>query len=97
MSKRHKNIAVKDIPSDYIYQGYLWLSDESKPRIIDGSTLDLSLFKSQLPFIIEGNLWAKKEQESIQIRFVDGEYHIVHYDLNGVDTDPLLDENSYMA
>ena len=55
------------------YEGYLWQSDQSKPRIIgEGEALSLTLTDGENPFVVEGLLWNPEENTSIQIRYVDG-------------------------
>jgi CRISPR type III-associated protein (TIGR04423 family) len=56
------------IPTDYHYEGYLWLSDKQIPEIIDGKVDFSEYIKKQNPFIIEGLLWAEAEQVSIHIK-----------------------------
>ena len=57
------------------YEGYLWQSDQSKPRIIgEGEPLSLTLTDGENPFVVEGLLWNPEENTSIQIRYVDGKY-----------------------
>lgn len=62
------------------YEGYLWYSNESSPRICDKDTelgkqlaeRGLTLDETQNPFVIEGNLW--DGETSILIKYVDGQY-----------------------
>lgn len=64
------------------YEGYLWQSDQSKPRIIEeGAPLSLTLTDGENPFIVEGLLWNREENTSIQIRYVDGKYFIATYEV----------------
>ena len=56
------------------YEGYLWYSDQVKPKLIMGEVLELNLDEKANPFIIEGQLWDGKN--SIGIKFVDGKYHV---------------------
>jgi len=74
-------ISINEIPEFY-YEGYLWYSDKSKPEIINlEEPFNKSMLKN-LPFVIEGNLWAENEKISISIKNIDGEYQIFKYVLS---------------
>jgi CRISPR type III-associated protein (TIGR04423 family) len=73
---------IREIP-DLNYQGYYWLSNEDKPVEILNNKLDKSVFKD-LPFVVEANFYAVKEQISISVKNVDGKYHIYQYNLKDV-------------
>ena len=96
MKSRFRKIAISEIPSHILYEGYLWLSDQSKPIVYKNETPDFSLLSS-LPFVVEGNLWANDQELSIQIKCIDGIYQIIEFDLSNADEDPLLDVVSYVA
>ena len=96
MQNRYSSIEIKEIPVDVAFDGYLWLSNEQKPKMLKGNKVDISLFQP-LPFIIEGNLWSEKHQLSIQIRNIDGQYKIVRFDLSHSYEDSLLEEKTYLA
>jgi CRISPR type III-associated protein (TIGR04423 family) len=81
MKKNHQKITVNEIPDNLIVEGYYWYSYAQKPKIVSGQTIDKGIFKP-LPFIIEGNFYAANENLSIQVKNIDGEYHIFKYDLN---------------
>lgn len=80
ISKYHKKLNdLHEIP-DIEYEGYLWMSDEIKPIIIDGK---YSIFKNQInPFIVEGNLLSKDKSVSISIRHAGNQLMINQYNLN---------------
>lgn len=69
------------------YQGYLWYSNESSPRICDKDTelgkqlaeSDFILDETQNPFVIEGQLWDGKN--SILVKYVDGKYLVCERNL----------------
>lgn len=62
------------------YEGYLWQSDQSKPKMIEeGESLSLTLTDGENPFVVEGLLWNREENTSIQIRYVDGIYFVTTY------------------
>lgn len=97
METRTKKIEIKDIPANVKFEGYLWPSDQSKPKVLVDEIVDFEYFK-QLPFIVEGNLWSEEQEISIQIRHIDGVYHLTQYDLKGVEEDYLLDDDvTYVA
>lgn len=63
------------------YQGYLWKSDASEPRVLNGEPFTESLVPMQNPFIIEGQLYDADRHVSYSIRYVDGQYIIHRWDL----------------
>ena len=64
------------------YEGYLWQSDQSKPRIIgEGEPFSLTLTDGENPFVVEGLLWNPEENTSIQIHYVDGKYFFATYEV----------------
>ena len=70
------------------YEGYLWQSDQSKPRIIEeGEPLSLTLTDGENPFVVEGLLWNPEENTSIQIRYVDGNYFVTTYEVKQEELD----------
>ena len=70
------------------YEGYLWQSDQSKPRIIEeGEPLSLILTDGENPFVVEGLLWNPEENTSIQIRYVDGNYFVTTYEVKQEELD----------
>jgi len=75
-------IDINNIP-DLNYKGYLWFSDTQKPELIIGKLDKAELI--QLPFVIEGNLWAETEQISINIKNIDGEYIVNQFDIKNTD------------
>jgi CRISPR type III-associated protein (TIGR04423 family) len=96
MKERHKAITLADIPVDVAFDGYLWLSNATKPKTMKSERVDMTLFQ-KLPFIVEGNLWSEELSLSIQIRNVDGEYFLHQFDLSDSEHDKLLDEKEYLA
>lgn len=74
------------------YEGYLWQSDQSKPRIIgEGEPLSLTLIDGENPFVVEGLLWNREENISTQIRYVDGKYFIATYEVKQEEQEELAD------
>ena len=60
-------------------EGYLWWSDLQEPKIYNGEALDISLDETKNPFVVEGQLYDKKENKSYSIKYVDGKYLINIY------------------
>jgi CRISPR type III-associated protein (TIGR04423 family) len=87
------------------YQGYIWLSDASKPIVlnnekiekvlVDNKEIDLTpFFENNInPFIIEGQLFDEKNKRSFSIKNVDGEMIVVEYDESDLKVD--RDSKSY--
>lgn len=97
MKERYKTITLADIPTDVVFDGYLWLSNAAKPKTMKAERVDMTLFQ-KLPFVVEGNLWSEQLSLSIQIRNVDSAYIVQQFDLTGSDQDPLLDDKEdYLA
>lgn len=65
------------------YQGYLWYSDETAPRVIEDELLELDFDEHANPFIIEGLLCDKTT--SWMIRYVDGAYKVVKWNLEEIE------------
>lgn len=62
------------------YEGYLWYSDENKPKVFLGDKMveKIELDDCSNPFVVEGNLWNAETHESIMIRYIDGRYFVRH-------------------
>ena len=60
-------------------QGYLWFSDQSKPKVYLDENIDLTLNENDNPFIVEGQLYSPDTQESISIKYADGRYLVNRY------------------
>jgi len=77
-------ISLQDIPSNKMYEGYLWRSYKQEPELYYGDE-PIELPKEITnPFIIEGNLWNKVDEISYLIRFIDGEYLVYEFKLKGI-------------
>lgn len=74
------------------YEGYIWLSDQTQPKVLKDEELDIERLKDYInPFVIEGQLWNAADGISISIRCVDGkliinEHHVIDEDLDGSST-----------
>lgn len=55
-----------------IYEGYLWYSNEHKPKVLINELYELEISDNANPFIIEGQLFDRTK--SISIKYVDGKY-----------------------
>ena len=76
-----EKISLVQIPQDLQFVGYYWLSDQKKPTVQKNmGNIDHKIF-SDLPFVIEANFFAPKDEISISIRNIEGEYHVWKYDL----------------
>lgn len=78
------NINIKDIPTEgHKYQGYLWLSGNNEPKVLNNEEIDDEAKKcmddNANPFIIEGQLYDGKF--SYSIKYVDGEHRVKKYSL----------------
>lgn len=85
---------LADIP-DLIYEGYMWLSDETTPRILKNAPFDASIV-TESQFIIEALLWSASENISIQIKHTD-KYLIHKIELNKLPENAALVERKYLA
>ncbi|MCH7402135.1 TIGR04423 family type III CRISPR-associated protein [Belliella kenyensis] len=84
-----KKITANDIDYNKSYSGYLWYSDESKPKIFNSDILQSSMLTT-LPFILEGYLYCPDEGGvCINIKNIDGEYHIHQVNLSDTDQNQL--------
>lgn len=79
-----QQIALHEIP-DYHYQGYYWYSDAEAPEIIDNGKIDTDKF-TKLPFVIEGNFYAPKENVSIQVKHINGAHQVTRFNLAELDS-----------
>ena len=84
---------LKQIPQGN-YEGYIWMSDQKNPEILNGETFDFSRITTN-PFIIEALLFDKENNKSIHIRHT-GKYYIHTIDLNNLPQDSELVETEYL-
>lgn len=84
-----KRINIKDINFDLEYEGYLWYSNQPKPE--QRNKIRLEDF-TDLPFIVEGNLYSGKEGISINIKNIDGEYFVTQGVLKDLPTDQITEQ-----
>lgn len=75
-----KKITIAEIP-DLLYEGYYWYSNRKCPEILaTEARIDKNLF-TQMPFVIEANFYAKGEDISIKVNFLNGAYHVAQFNL----------------
>lgn len=65
-----------------LYEGYVWMSDETAPIVLTGEPLNLNLAPQCNPFVIEAQLLCVAKEMSYSIRYVDGEYIVNQCDLS---------------
>jgi len=92
----HKIInKLSEIP-DLKFTGYIWYSNNAKPKILENEKANFSNFdKNQ--FIIEANLFAENENISINIKHIDGKYYISIIELNNIPENAEIIEKVYLA
>ena len=79
-------IEIKDIDFRLCYEGYLWMSNENKPRIFaPAAVIDRTLLEGLNPFVAEGYLYNKEQGVSISIKSLDGELCFHRFDVQESD------------
>lgn len=73
---------INNIPAGASYEGYVWMSDQTKPDIINGAMAEVKLTPESNPFIIESRLYDTVKHVSYSVKYVDGEYKAFRYDLD---------------
>lgn len=73
------------IPQGKKYQGYYWLSNSDKPVVVDGNFDGLSLPSEENPFIVEAQLYSAELNKSYSIKYIDGRYIVIAFDVNDED------------
>lgn len=79
-------------------EGYLWWSDQQKPKVYQDELIDICLDEAENPFVVEGLLYDERNKESYSIKYVDGQYLINKYKV--VDSDFTNSDNqikSYLS
>jgi CRISPR type III-associated protein (TIGR04423 family) len=79
------------------YEGYVWLSDKTKPLILPEEVFDFSSIQNN-PFVVEALLWNEDAGKSIHIMH-SGKYQIIEYNLKGLkaETRDEFIEKSYLT
>ena len=79
-------IEIKDIDFGLCYEGYLWMSNENKPRIFTpAAVIDRTLLEGLNPFVAEGYLYNKEQGVSISIKSPNGRPCAHRFLVNAVD------------
>ena len=68
-----------------IYDGYIWYSDKSNPKVFQDEEFEFDTDKIENPFIIEGQLYDDQKMISYSIKFVDGKYICKKYEVESTD------------
>lgn len=85
--------AITDIPI-VKYEGYVWLSDEKYPIVLDKQEYDFTKVKES-QFVIEALLWNAEEATSIMVRHT-GKYHVRKFKLNELPEKSELVDKVYL-
>lgn len=75
-------IKLSDINPEEKFTGYLWFSNEEKPRLFEGENLIEMPSESDNPFIVEGHLISENEEYSVMLRHDGAETRVFRYDWN---------------
>lgn len=79
---------IDKILIDKNFEGYVWESDKTQPKVFNHDreeVLNLSVVNN--PFVIEAQLYNDKTKESYSVRFIDGRYIAIKFDLNALSAD----------
>lgn len=70
-----KSIATYLKESNGIWTGYLWYSNATGPKVVNKETGAIVAEKlTDLPFVLEGELWNTNTHISLKIRWFNGSY-----------------------
>ena len=81
MSEMHKRLNSLNDIQKLQYIGYIWISDQSEPKLVNNEAFDFSVIKTNT-FIIEANLFAENESIGVLIKHIDGNHFILEVDLS---------------
>ena len=84
---------ITDIPK-IKYDGYVWLSDEKYPTVLDKQEYDFTKIKEN-QFVIEALLWNAEEETSIMVLHT-GKYHVQQFKLDELPYESELVEKVYL-
>jgi len=76
------------------YEGYIWYSDEPKPKVLNSDEFEIELIDVENPFIIEGQLF--DGNVSIGLKYIDGQYIVNKFSLNDLGN-IASEEQTYIA
>jgi len=81
----HRKINISEMPK-YEFIGYLWWSNEPDPtEYHTPQNIEIICTDLSNPFIIEGQLYSKKEKKSYSLKYTDGKHIVIEYDLEELD------------
>lgn len=79
-------------------EGYLWWSDQQKPKVYQDELIDICLDETENPFVVEGLLYDEENKESYSVKYVDGLYLINKYKVDESDFINIdNEEKSYLS
>ena len=79
-------------------KGYLWWSDQQKPKVYQDESIDICLYEAKNPFVVEGQLYDEENKESYSVKYVDGLYLINKYKVDESDFINIdNEEKSYLS
>jgi len=69
---------LKDINKNNKYEGYIWESNSSKPKVLNREPIpnDITWEEGKNPFVIEALLFDKDNQMSYTVRYIDGTHKV---------------------
>lgn len=77
---RYQKIEKVEIPQGN-YEGYYWKSNQNKPTVQYEGMIPEVVF-DEFPMSMEANFYDRVKQISIQVKNIDGIYHIAKIDLS---------------
>ncbi len=91
-----KKIDLKDIPKDVAFQGYLWMSNKTSPKVLKDKPHDFSKYADKKnPFVVEALLWDKENKVSYHITH-SGRYQVYRYKLKKLPKEAELKKVKYL-
>ena len=75
------------------YQGYLWISNEEQPRLLNNEPFGQDLADNEVPFIVEGRLWCQENNTSVSIACIDGKYQVSCFKMDSIEQEWTTTEN----
>lgn len=72
---------INDIDLKAVYDGYIWMSDEQKPKVLNKEPIPEGLINKKNPFIIEAELFDEDNGVSYSVRNIDGKPAVSKYEM----------------
>lgn len=94
MKEARQLIDVNSLPSGE-FEGYYWYSNSERPEIIKNESIQSGWF-TKMPFIVEANFYSRKNNTSIHVKHIDGEYKITQVNLAEI-PDNLKTDQEFIA